>query len=772
MPAMSAMRWFAVLVLCGGAACGDDIPTVGGSDDGLETSGETGADGVDDGADGSGSTGEPQGTRIEIIRDDRGVPHIYAPTDEDAMYGAGYQTAVDRLYQIEMMRRLLTGRLSEVLGQAAYAQDQQLRIFDVPRWGKADAEVMREQDPEMTALISAWVAGVNARIAEINDGEVERPFGYREDDRDFWPEPWGEDDPYIVLKGVELGLGRTVEFEIALTLLTLLFPEPVTAVQPFRPAHAVFGLPPEDRPDPIEDAPPPPMLTPAPAPAPYSNETIEETLRAAQQFIENMPGHGASNNWAVDGEHTANGRPLIAGDPHLDFALMGSMMPMHINSKDAGGTIDVAGFAQPGVPGIALGHTDRVAWTQTTAFGDVMDVWQVSVNGSNVSLGGGSVPITRREETFIIRSPTGPAGEGSEATIVYDDVEGYGTIIPQNLIPIPIGGPYLVDWMGFRPQTTRWPLALATMQNLDDFEAALDAMPELNQSTIAADADGIAFGNGLAVPLREVGGKITPWLAMDGSDASTLWTGETLPLELMPRSRNPGRGFICTANNDPYGFTENGELEDDPFYYGAFFAPGYRAKRIEDTLLELIERGDVELEDMQALQMDVHSTMADDLVPLIEEAWAAAAKDVDLAEFADNADLATLVEVLSDWDRQMARDSAGSVGVPGLRAPGDVRGDRRRHRSGLPVCRHAADDLHDEDRRQCAPPHLPRQRRGAPGRARPDRARGTGAHRRLPEGGLWRGGPGGLHLGGPQGRQLRRRPRIRHGRVHPSHAGR
>ena len=318
---------------------------------------------------------------VEILVDEMGVSHIYAQTDSDALYAAGYRVASERLYEMEMLKRLLAGRLAEVLGEELLEQDQQLRIFDVPRWGAADAVYMQEQDPEMAGLIAAWLAGVNRRIAEVRDGAVERPFGFRADEHDFLPELWTDEDPYIVLKGVELGLGRTVEFEIAVTLLSRMFPEPLGAVELFRPAHSVYGLPPQDRPESDTDRRSAPVEAVETPHTPLSAAQRKEMAEVGRAFVERSPQFGNSNNWAIDGRFTESGRPLIAGDPHLDFQFMGAVYPMHINSADAGGGLDVAGFAYPGIPGIALGHTRGVLWTQTTAFGDVMDVWEVEEVG-------------------------------------------------------------------------------------------------------------------------------------------------------------------------------------------------------------------------------------------------------------------------------------------------------------------------------------------------------------------------------------------------------
>jgi penicillin amidase len=121
------------------------------------------------------------------------------------------------------------------------------------------------------------------------------------------------------------------------------------------------------------------------------------------------------------------------------------------------------------------------------------------------------------------------------------------------------------------------------------------------------------------------------------------------------------RGFLATANNEPYGFNDDGDWFDGPFYFGMYFDPGTRAQRIEDELTRLTTRGDVMLEDLEALQDDTHSILADDFVPALTAAWDARATDTTITEFRARADLATLVEALRSWDRRMERDAAAPV---------------------------------------------------------------------------------------------------------------
>ncbi|MCP4873213.1 MAG: penicillin acylase family protein, partial [Proteobacteria bacterium] len=516
---------------------------------------------------------------VEILIDSDGVAHVYGATDADAWYGAGYQLATDRLFQMEMLRRFARGELSAVLGEPGLLRDKQARIFDFGRWGEADRVATEDADPERAELISSWVAGINARIAEVESGDAPLPFGFRPDEYDFVPAPWNEDDPYVVLKGAGFALDKTVEFEIAMSLVYSLYPGALDSVRPFQPAHEAWGVPPEDQPhhsvarfygpDQPRDAAPLDLAGP-----------LDRTLL-------DWPRPVGSNNWAVDGRFTDNGKPLIAGDPHLGFDFFGAPYPLHVNSKDGRGTYDVAGFAFPGTPGIALGHNDSLAWTVTSAFADVMDVWTVTRVGEGVQFGDDALPLLSRTEAILVREDGDPVGEGATVVETFEEVEGVGVLLPPELLPLPVGD-YLVGWTGFEARPARWFMELNRAESLDDFEAAVGRMEEMNYSFVAADAEGIAYRVGVSVPNRpDVAGPRAPWKAMDGNDAGSVWTGERLDDDRMPHGRAPERGWISTANNDPFGFTDDGDVANDPWYYGAFFAPGYRAHRIESELARI-----------------------------------------------------------------------------------------------------------------------------------------------------------------------------------------
>jgi penicillin amidase len=609
---------------------------------------------------------------VEILIDDRGVSHIYAQNDEDLFFAYGYQIASDRLLQLDMFRRFAYGRLSEVLGAFGHGSagadtltdDRFARIFNWQHWGKLDAELMKNEEPEHYRLTSAWVAGINKRIAEVNAGEVPPPFGFGPDELDYQPEPWDLVDPYVVQKMAAFGLDQTILYEVFVTFVTKLAPDALAAVNLFQPARKTYTMPTADSPtsssarSPNQTAgadsrlaclAPPPAISPA-------NQVAFQALGR----LNHIKPVG-SNNWAVDGRHTESGTPILSGDPHLGYDFSGITYATHLNSMDGGGTFDVTGFGFVGAPGLFAGHNRKVAWTPTSAVADVMDLWAVEIVDGKAKIGGELVATVEREEIIKIRDD-----EPDVAYVV--DVPGYGVIMPSTLVgsPLPIAGggkEVLVGWTGFKARPARYFRELMRVQSLDEFEQAVLRMNEMTYNFVAADRSGISYRVGVDVPERNpIREGTEPFWTMDANDPESLWTGTMLPPEKLPHTRAEQRGWIVTANNDPFGFTADGLVDNDPYYYGAIFVPGWRAARIEAEVERLISEGKVTPEQMQTLQMDAHSNLADDLIPVIVEAYANVDTDPDLAEFIDRDDLDTLVQLLTvDWDRNMHRDSSGAL---------------------------------------------------------------------------------------------------------------
>lgn len=596
---------------------------------------------------------------VELIIDDMGVAHVYAESDEDAFFGAGYAMATDRIFQMELFRRRAHGTRSELLGAEYLADDIGARTFNFVKLGKADEARVRSENPEHAKLIDAWTSGINRRIGELTNGVVPRPYGLRETEFNFIPEPWETFEGYAIGKLLGFGMSNNLDADILATALSRLAPEALTHFSPLMPAHDIFpGIdpanPPSPKPTPPANANSPvmPLANPAWMPEHYK-PIMEET---------------GSNNWAVAGKYTANGKPFVCGDPHQALTSPSRFYAFHMNSADKGGTLDVAGFAFIGTPTVELGHNARVGWTATTNFADVMDLWDVKPDAdfNTVSLGGKTVNIEKRDEVIRVRNADASM---DETTVEIATVPGYGVILPDEMLPVPrallADGRLLFNWTGF--DATKESVAYVELdraKNIDEVHAAIDTLDVGAVNLVAADASDISYYVHARVPNRgNPAARPMPWRAItDPEDPASYWTNGDLSNDKLPRRRNPPEGYLLSANTDPWGFTQDGVVENDPWYYGSFYARGFRAQRIHDSLENLIAAGKpIDRNAMETMQRDIKSQLAEVIVPQVKQAVDAIEVDPALAMYKGRMDLVALAEKLTNWDREMQRDAEEPV---------------------------------------------------------------------------------------------------------------
>lgn len=589
---------------------------------------------------------------VELRRDDFGVMHVEGRTARDALYGAGYAQAVDRLWQMDMARRRALARRAEVMPDRA-DDDALVRHFDFAGLGRANAERMRVEHPETHALVVAWVAGVNARVREVRDGRAPRPYGFELLDYD--PEEWSVADPYSVAKLILFNNAGQLEYDLLGTLLERLAPTFAEAIPIFASFDgATTALPPEERPAIGAARARPRAIHPSPPTLPPDFEARMADF--SERMRELRPG--ASNNWAIAGRHSADGRPLIAGDPHQPLQSPSVFQMQHVRSAD--GALDVIGWSFVGTPFVQLGHNRHVVWTATTTYPDWMDLVEVrlipeSAGGPAIELAGETHPIVSREETIVVRG-------GESQQVVVREVPGVGLLLPRDFSPLPITrgtNQLLFRWTGFVPTVEAHAFFLLDVaRSVDDVEAAVDQMELGAFNFIAADARDISYRSRARVPDRGAPGTFPPsWVMVDGRDPASAWTGAFLPPERLPASRGGERGWVATANNDPFGFTHDGAIEGDAWYYGVWYDPGTRAARLEAELERLVERGGLTLDDLEALQTDTRSMFAERFLPALFAASDALDADPSLAPFRARDDLAGLVERLRAWDLRMDRAS-------------------------------------------------------------------------------------------------------------------
>ncbi len=604
----------------------------------------------------------------EVLIDKMGVPHIYAASDRDAMFASGYVMAKLRLFQLEMVRRQAHGTQSEVVGEKGLRVDLLARTMSFAQWGKRSRELLKQDYPDEAQLIEAFVRGVNHYISQVQRGEMPLPPEMASTGLDFQPTLWSDDDPYVIGKMLSFGMSSSLDSEILASVMKALAPK-FPADFPFcMPTRNAFTMPNAV----VQGGMLAPVAAQGPAVPPISKE-LRAQAEARLAKAERLSPDLGSNNWAVAAKTTASGTPIVAGDPHQPYGSPIRFFVQHINSADKGGSLDVVGFGFAGTPGVQLGHNRSVAWTATTNFADVMDMWEVPApSGNKITIGGSDRMAQLRNERIRVRAEGGKVPTTDEGSDVREyqitDVPGLGVLLPDELLPVPRAlltpQQILFAWTGLAAtHEAAMYLGLDRSRTLNDWEGAARRLEVGAVNLVAADQKNIRYRVYAQVPDRGNSHTmgVQPWKLMNGTDPRTLWTGKYLSEDKLPSAKDPDRGYLATANNEPFGFTSDGRVDNDPYYYGYFYDPGDRAARIETELKRLVARGKITPSDLVELQWDARSTLADDLIPALGQAVAELGTDPQLAQFKNRPELLGLFSLLSSWDRQMRRGSSEAV---------------------------------------------------------------------------------------------------------------
>ena len=496
---------------------------------------------------------------VEVLRDRHGVPHIYASSLEDAHFALGFVHAQDRLWQMEMSRRIGSGRLAEILGAPALDADRFMRTLGLRRAAEAN---LRHYDEETRRLLDAYAAGVNAFLAERRLLPPE-----------FWllnvsPEPWSAVDSIVWTKVMALDLAGNWRSELLRMRLSQALS--TERIQEFLPPY------------PGDAAPKLPDLK-----AFYSGLEKKPADRVFSRLDPDAaPG---SNSWVVSGMRSASGKPLLANDPHLGLTAPPVWYFAHLHAPG----LDAIGGTLPGVPGIVVGRNDRIAWGLTNTGADVQDLYLEKVDG----------PFTRIEE--VIRVKGAP-----DATMTVR-VSRHGPVISdvsrQALDAVPRGYALAMAWTALADDdlTLQAALKLHRARGWNGFLAAARDLHAPPQSASYADVDGnIGFIAAGRVPLRKPANDLRGLAPAPGWDPDYDWSGY-IPFEQLPRAFNPADGKIVLANHKivPPGY---------PHHITYEWQPPYRARRIEQ-LLSHVDKHDAA--SFQRMHADVVSLAVRELLP-------------------------------------------------------------------------------------------------------------------------------------------------------------
>lgn len=554
---------------------------------------------------------------VEVIRDRHGVPHIYAQNTDDLFFAQGYVTAQDRLWQMDWWRRTQEGRLSEVLGPAAFERDRRMRLLMYR--GPYTDEEWTSYHPEGKRIFTAFANGVNAFIAQAGDDlPVEfKLTGIR-------PEPWTAET--VVLRNPTIGDAAN-ELRLARQVVELGVEEANRRAEP----------------DPWDDLKVPAGLdlsiitqeTVAAAgggggggqggqlPRPEILPEYQSMAQAMARFIPNgdiaEPG---SNNWVVGGAMSDTGKPYVVNDPHRDVSLPSRRYIMHLNAPGW----NVYGSSEPPFVGIHIGHNERLGWGLTIVGTDQQDAFVEEVNPANsneVRFNDRWEPLTIVTEEIQVKGEAARTVElkfSRHGPIFYEDAANHRAYAVRSALNEPGTAPYLGG------------LRLAQSTDCKQFldEAMYWKFP--SENLICGDVDGnISWQASALTPNRKgwIGRLPVP------GTGQYEWDGFRADL---PRELNPERGFVATANHNihPPGFTP-------PVM---FKRPTGGVARI-DRLWQMIQTGQkYGLEDHKRMQHDTLSLQAVARVPLFQ-GWTSANADVERAR-----------GMVAGWDGRFDKESA------------------------------------------------------------------------------------------------------------------
>ncbi len=586
--------------------------------------------------------------RVEVFRDAMGVPHIYASNLHDLFFTQGYVHAQDRFWQMEFSRRVGSGRISELLGEATLEQDRFIRTVG---WHRSAAQELELLDSSELSILEAYSAGVNAYINE-RPGRLGLEFALLGlTGVDYEPEPWTPLNTVTWGKVMAWDLGGNRSRE--LTRAHIAARLGVQAVDELVPAYA------EEHPTIVGQG-----LT-------------DTTLGSIPEAIFSLnalgtgPGLG-SNNWVISGERTASGKPILADDTHLGIQMPSIWYEVGLHCTPFGPEcpFNVAGFSFPGVPAVIIGHNDRIGWGVTNLGPDVQDLFIERLNPEDPNQ---YEYQGRYQEMEIIREEIQVAGQDKPEVILVR-VTRHGPIINDIL------GGIEEDWSyGWQPLSFSWTalqpgtiwksvFMINQAQNWEEFREALSYWDVPSQNFVYADVDGnIGYQMPGRIPIRASGNGTIPAPGWTGTHE---WEGY-IPFEDLPNAFNPPAGYIVTANNAVID-------EDYPYFLSADWAPGYRARRIVE-MIESMEN--ITLEDNIPIHGDPKLLYAVDILPFI------------LAVQPDDPTHAEMLDLLRSWDGFAYRDSVPAMIFEAMRVHlvtrtfGDELGEQllNRSRSSLQI---------------------------------------------------------------------------------------
>lgn len=559
---------------------------------------------------------------IEIVRDANAVPHVFATSDEDALFGLGYAHAQDRLWQMTLMRRTAQGKLSEIFGSDTVETDRLMRALDIYNISLAAVE---QQSPQTLRMLDAYAAGVNAWLTYVRENARGRgapeffvlPTGIA---------PWTAADSIAVMKLMALQMTDKAALEVLRAQAALRLDNPVRLddlfpLLPGAPIRSVpeyaalFGAPSET----YAQATPPPYWP----------------LRAVGQA-------GASNAWAALPARTANQGAMLANDPHVPLTAPGTWMLARLELETGG----VIGATIPGIPAILIGRSNTFTWGLTASYLDDQDLFLERVNPQNPDeylTEDGAIAFETRASVLNIK-------DAAPITLNLR-WSGNGPVIPGNAFGLrdirPAGHEFSLSWTGLAVDDFSVAAAIGLMRanSVDEGKRAVAGLTAPSLNVVMADTTNIAMVSAGRMPARSPANETLGRLPAAGWVGVNAWQG-SFPAAENPVIENPPGGIVLNTNNP----VSEGAF---PQHFSYDWGDGQRILRARDLLAA---RQFHTIESFVEIQNDTVSISARLLLPLMgRNLWFG---DQDAPPGSHGAQRRDALSLLSQWNGDMSLHDA------------------------------------------------------------------------------------------------------------------
>lgn len=542
---------------------------------------------------------------VEVFRDAYAIPHVYAQDEHDLYVAVGYLLAQDRLWQMDLLRRVTQGRLSEIFGESYVDTDMLLRAL---RFQDKSEKILFRLDTALMEALESFSSGVNQYIQQ-HQKDLPLEFSLLGYKPDLWEPLHSLNMIGYMAWDLKAGWSEIVLTDIQNKVDSIMYQEILPDMSGEQ--STVF----------------PDYYT-------KSGQTAlipELLLHSAGLEKLGVDIFDGSNNWAVLGFKSTTGKPLLANDMHLSLNIPGIWYQMH---QKVEGKVHVSGLVLPGTPLVICGHNDSIAWGMTNTYVDNLDFYEEHVNPDNPT----QYEYMGEWRDMEVRTERIKISDGSQ--VEKEQLFTHRGAIVTDYRNVP-GRVISMHWVGDEMSNEMLTVyKLNRANNWKDFKNALITFTSISQNIVYADKKGnVGLYCAAGIPLRK---RDAVFAILPGWTDEYDWQG-FVPFEELPHTVNPATGFVVSANNRT-------TTPDYPYHIGTWYSLPNRYDRISEMLTD---KEVLSVEDFKTIQLDQHSRLAEKYVPVIITSCESVGSLNDIEEEA--------LQLLKEWNYDMSAAMAAPI---------------------------------------------------------------------------------------------------------------